>query len=388
MIDLSATGLGTWLQIVSAFAAVQFVASALKNFRAARRLVPIGSVTPTMVEKYKTVPVCFAGSENRLTRTILWAYSRLWLGRKAKKQAFVCDNVVFLDEDGAALVRDRPLSAGQRVRIRVAVGESDSHVYRSAKRSAVGNELLLAVAFRRSDMTEYEEYVRCISVRARCRRVPEEGADVPKSLLEWQVMDPAGIGDRTDSRLAWSEVPQSALWLFSREVCDDKNGRVLPSDRLELPGLGIVYAYGSTKWKGLGSLCVKIVNCVLALRIASIVDSALADGSTDSVRAYPLTSVLMLLLLSKVTISVLPRRFKIGVPVMQEATKLPSIFLPNTVERKLLWHGSTRRSLALGNNIRRAELWRQLRFDYWEPFWQWIQLWFRRLPSIGKFGSR
>ena len=238
MIELNATELGTWLQIVSAFAAVQFVASALKNFRAARRLVPIGSVDPTMVEKYKTVPVCFVGSDNRLTRIILWVYSRMWLGRKAKKQAFVCDHVFFFDEDGAALVRDRSLSAGQRVRIRVAVGESDSHVYRSAKRCAVGNELLLAVAFRASDMTEYQEYVRCISVRARCRRVPEEGADVPKSLLEWQVMDPVGIGARTDSRLAWSEVPQSALWLFSREVCDDKNGRVLPSDRLELPGSG------------------------------------------------------------------------------------------------------------------------------------------------------
>ena len=388
MIDLNATELGTWLQIVSAFAAVQFVASALKNFRAARRLVPIGSVDPTMVEKYKTVPVCFVGSDNRLTRIILWVYSRMWLGRKAKKQAFVCDNVFFFDEDGAALVRDRSLSAGQRVRIRVAVGESDSHVYRSARRSAVGNELLLAVAFRASDMTGYQEYVRCISVRARCRRVPEEGADVPKSLLEWQVMDPVGIGARTDSRLAWSEVPQSALWLFSREVCDDKNGRVLPSDRLELPGSGIVYAYGSTRWKGLGSLCAKIVSCVLALRIASIVDSALAVGSTDSVRSYPLTSLLMLLLLFKATISVLPRRFKIGVPVMREATKLPPIFLSNTVDRKLLWHGSTRRSLALGDNIRRAEFWRQLRFDYWEPFWQWIQLWFRRLPSIGKVRPR
>ena len=85
MIELNATELGTWLQIVSAFAAVQFVASALKNFRAARRLVPIGSVDPTMVEKYKTVPVCFVGSDNRLTRIILWVYSRVWLGRKAKK---------------------------------------------------------------------------------------------------------------------------------------------------------------------------------------------------------------------------------------------------------------------------------------------------------------
>ena len=65
MIELNATELGTWLQIVSAFAALQFVASALKNFRAARRLVPIGSVDPTMVEKYKTVPVCFVGSDNR-----------------------------------------------------------------------------------------------------------------------------------------------------------------------------------------------------------------------------------------------------------------------------------------------------------------------------------
>ena len=388
MIDLDATELGTWLQIVSAFAAVQFVASALKNFRAARRLVPIGSVDPTMVEEHKTVPLCFAGSENRLTRIILWIYSRAWLGRKAKKQAFVCDNVFFFDEDGAALVRDRSLSAGHRVRIRVVVGESDSHVYRSARRSAVGNELLLAVVFRASNMTEYREHVRCISVRARCRRVPEEGADVPKSLLEWQVMDPGGIGAKSDSRLVWSEVPQSALWLFSREVCDDKNGRVLPSDRIELPGSGIAYAYGSTRWKGFGSLCVKIASCLLAIRIASMVDSALADGSTDSVESYPLTSLLMLLLLFKVIISVLPRRFKIGVPVMREATDLPPIFLSNTVERKLLWHGSTRRSLALGDNIRRAELWRQLRFDYWEPLWQWIYLWFRRLPSIPKFGSR
>ena len=388
MIDLDATELGTWLQIVSAFAAVQFVASALKNFRAARRLVPVGSVDPTMVEEHKTVPLCFAGSENRLTRIILWIYSRAWLGRKAKKQAFVCDNVFFFDEDGAALVRDRPLSAGHRVRIRVAVGESDSHVYRSARRSAVGNELLLAVVFRASNMTEYREHVRCISVRARCRRVPEEGADVPKSLLEWQVMDPGGIGAKSDSRLVWSEVPQSALWLFSREVCDDKNGRVLPSDRIELPGSGITYAYGSTRSKGFGSLCVKIASCLLVIRIASMVDSALADGSTDSVESYPLTSLLMLLLLFKVMISVLPRRFKIGVPVMREATDLPPIFLSNTVERKLLWHGSTRRSLAIGDNIRRAELWRQLRFDYWEPFWQWIYLWFRRLPSIPKFGSR
>ena len=82
----SSSALDAWLRVGSALLVAQFAINSLKGYRNARRLVPIGSITPAMIEDNETVPVCFLNSETRLLRTLLWLYGRFWVRQHSPKQ--------------------------------------------------------------------------------------------------------------------------------------------------------------------------------------------------------------------------------------------------------------------------------------------------------------
>ena len=372
----SGSSIDSWIQIGSAVAAAQLLANSLKNFRTARRLVPIGSISPSMIEECRTIPLCFVGSEHRLTRGLLWAYARLWIRRSSTKQAFLCDEITFSRAGGDPLPRVERLKPGNRVQATLAIGESVSHARRSAIRSAVGSELVLAIVSRTGHKDRYRRKARCITVRARSSPRQDGSTTLPTRRLEWEVINPTGVGARADARRTWERTPTSAVWLIAHETRDGKKdrGRIQSGQKLTVMPF---YASGSSPWPGFGSAVVRTVGRVglIGLFFAVLIRSEWAWNAA----ALWQYSALGILFYMNILIfrHVFSFAFKVKSPVMLSGQ--------GQNEFKLPWHGATTRSLALGDRLRKVALVEGLRFQFWEPTTTWIQSVYRRFDSVKRF---
>lgn len=356
------------LTLVAVFTAIQFVARSLRNLRDAIRLVPIGSIKPSMVREHKTVPLCFVGGTTVLANTFCYVYGRLWIRPRARKQAALCDGVVFFDGHNMLKPQFYNVEAGMLVQATLSRGENSRHVRRSARRSKVGNELILAILFQTMDKEEYAQQVRCISVRARARSTNYKTNILPPRVVEWEVIDPAGIGSSTDYMLKRREVPHDAFWLVSQEPQDEG----LAQARLGR----VFYPYGSTRWRGFLSLCLIILIEWLGFYAATFV-AILVAGIVDTqsiLRAIPVVLVVALWVYRIFRSAwewFVPERYRTQAPTARESVSVLGV--STSVHHRLEWHGSTRRSLAIGNRLRRVVFWQQVDFMYWRKLINWMK---------------
>ena len=169
--------------------------------------------------------------------------------------------------------------------------------------------------------------------------------------FEWPIIESSARGVRDDEFLSWNEVPPSALWLFSRYPYDTSVCRLPVLDESDIQHFKLPYAFGSTRLKGMFSaLVTALVRSMVFLVIVAI--------SADQSIAGPLrlaAATILVIWSLRLYRSMLLSRFKI---------RSPRVSFDNM---KVAWHGAARRSLALGDLIRRAELWRRLKYEYAEP---------------------
>lgn len=361
----SLLSLDSWLQIGSAVALVQLLMNSLKNFRTARRLVPIGNMCPSMIEECNAIPLCFVGSEKRLTRALLWLYARVWIRRSSTKQAFLCDAIEFLTEESNTLSPSVGLKPGDRVEATFALGESRSHARRSAVRSAVGSELVLAIVRRSDNRARYERQVRCVTVRAQGVPRSNGSTTLPSRTLQWQVINPTGVGSRADMRRSWESTPASAVWLVLHETLQARRDRELIQSGQGLPRVRPFYSSGSSPSSGFGLAFLRTVGRVssIGLFFAVLILSEW-DWSTLTAWRFGLLGILFYVnaLMFRHIFSF---AFRVKAPV-----HFPT---GSSQDTKLPWHGATTRSLALGDSRRRAGLAARLSFLYWEPTKSWIR---------------
>lgn len=305
-----------------------------------------------MVREYKTVPLCFVGSTTVLAHTLCYVYGRLWIRPRARKQAALCDGVVFLNGQNTRKPQLHNVEAGMLVQATLSRGENSRHVRRSARRSKVGNELILAILFPTIGGEEYEQQVRCVSVRARARSTHDKANIIPPRVIEWEVVDPAGIGSRTDYVLKRREVPHDAFWLVTQEPqaespVQSRLGRVF-------------YPYGSTRWRGSLSLCLIILIEWLSFVAATLVATfAFVFNHTQLILQIAPVALVMLLWIYRLIRNVgrwsAPDKFSAQAPSARQKVRFRGISM--SIFHKLEWHGSTRRSLSVGNRLRRVGFW-------------------------------
>ena len=357
------------LTFVAALTAAHFVASSLRNWRDAIRLVPIGSVAPSIIRDYKTVPLCFIGGETVLTYCLTYIYGRVWISPKARKQAALCDRIVFLNRDRTCRYQRSPIEPGMLIQATVAEGENSRHIHRSARRCIIGNELVLAMLFPMQSGERYQTPVRCITVRARARSGHDRSDIVPTRVIEWEVIDPTGIGANVDTSLEHNTVPHSAFWLVSRDTYGEgDSARAQSGSRF--------YSYGTDRRRGFLSWCVMVI-VKLSTLTAVVVAASIVSGNTktDSTIQIVLAAVLIVLVFKFIWHMVekeFPERLRVKAPNERQRVRVLWMWTA-TVYRELEWHGSTRRSLAVGNRIRRVGFWQQLYFMCWEPLIDWLR---------------
>ena len=360
------------LAVVGLFTALKFVASLLREWRDATRLVPIGSITPSMVSEYKTVPLCFVGSDTLLGKVITYIYGRLWIRPMARKQAVLCDRIVLLSSDRRHQPRHEAVKAGMIIQATLSEGEFSPHIRRSARRCNIGNELVLAMVFPTENRQGFESQVRCIAVRARARPARDRAGRVPSRVIDWEVIDPAGVGSRVDTLREWCDVPYSSFWLVSQET-----DRAFEPVR---PRLGrVFYAYGSSRPRGFVSLCVtsiiKFLPILLAYKVADIAEVAKSSPSIYLTLGLMSISLAMVFFYNVVRYVVARMSSEWVITMAPTVHKRLSAFgmWMTTLHHRLEWHGSTLRSLAVGNRLRGVDFWQQFRFTFWEPFVDWLR---------------
>lgn len=363
MLDSTSPDVVEWLQFIAILTSVHFVATLLRNIRTASRLVPIRSVSPAIVESYNTIPLTFVGSDSRITQSILRFYGRVWIRRKAIKQPFLCDEILIVAQDGTRCAWDRPVVAGDRIRVVLGIGESESHVYRSGRRSSNASELQLVMVFPDESGENFQDCVRSVHVTASGRPVADVGGVLLDREFEWLVIEPAALSADVDRELPWNEVPPSAVWLFCRHPYDENVCRLGEIDDADTQGLKLLYAYGSSRRSGLFALILTSVVRYLVFLTVAVFS---IDPSAPRPLQFAAALVLMVWLL-RIYRSTFLSRFKIKPPKLKSPEGLLGDFGLSFVDTSIAWHGSTKRSLAVGDRVRRAELWRQLHYEYWEP---------------------
>ena len=362
MIDLASPSVVEWLQLIALITSLQVMATLLRNTRNAGRLVPVRSVNPRIVSEHNTIPLRFAGSDGRIAQSLLRLYGRVWLSRKAIKQPFLCDEVLFCSANGDRYALDHPLEAGDLLQATLAVGESESHAFVSAKRSATGGELQLVVAFPNEEQIAYGTRVRSLYVSS--MRPLDDGEGVPLNReLEWRIVEPSALDARLDQWIPWSEVPPSALWLFARCPYDELVCQMPRVDEGDFQRNRLSYAFGSSKLKGLSSLL--LTGLVRGLSILILLGTLLDPYAARPLRLVSLAVLLVWTL--RTYRSTFFSRFKIRAPHIREPLGIMGALGLSFENTPVAWHGSARRSLAIGDMIRKAELWRQLHYEYWEP---------------------
>ncbi len=370
------TDLADLLAVVAIFTGIHFIASSLRNWRDAIRLVPIGSIDPEMVKKHGTVPLCFAGGNTLLMHLLAKTYGRLFITPKAKKQAVLCDNIAFIERDRSYQYRQNPVHAGMIIQTKTAEGENSYHVRKSARRCTIGNELALALLLPSEDGECFQTSVRCITVRARARTNSDDTSIVPNRTIEWEVVDPAGIGAETDTRLSADKVPLSAFWLVSLDHDSDISE---PNPKLR----NFFYPYGSNRLRGFASYIVLTVSKLTLAILAIGTWAILADSSFDSAVEISAVILMLYILYRLFRMSFkddLPERRKLQAPRFKKKLLMFGRFKSSTY-LNLEWHGSTRRSLAIGDRIRRVAFWQQFKFNHWEPFMDRLKTFMDRLKK-------
>ena len=367
------------LTLFAVLAAVQFAARSLRNIRDAKRLVPIGGVTPSMVREHKTVPLCFMGGETLLASVVTYCYGKLWIGPKARKQAALCDRIVFLDRDDTPLDPDRPVVAGTVVQVVLSEGEDWRHIRRSARRCRRGMELILALLLPTEGGARYTKQVRCVAVRSRARSVFDtpNGEDVTR-VIEWEVIDPVGLRMSTDVSLERHQVPPSAFWLVSKVEPDEARPVRQKFDT-------VAYAYGSNRMRGLVAWCATSLVRLLLI-MAGVVGVGVVVGVGTNVFPAQL-SVLVLLQGAGLLVIVMvwqAAQFLLGYKIILYGVRRIAAAIRSSAQEptgrravyRSPWHGATRRSLAVGDQIRRVSFWQRVRFLRWEPLvlWPWRAL--------------
>lgn len=356
------------LAVVAIFTGIHFVFSSLRNWRDAVRLVPIGSLTPDMINEYKTIPLCFAGGDTLLMSILSKSYGRFLINPQSKKQAVLCETIAKLKGDRSNQLLDHNVAAGTLIQAKVAEGENSHHIRKCARRCTIGNELVLAILLPTVDGHHFRTTVRCITVRARGRAVKDNTSNIPSRIIEWEVIDPAGIGARADLELTIDQVPLDAFWLICGSNTHESESR---PTKLTNP----FYPYGSSKIRGFLSWVVTHVSKITLLSSSVIVLSVVVDDS-DIGAAIQLVWLFIFayvgyMCLRNIIKDELPQKLKLQAPKIRRRTSFLGLFKISTYQ-KLDWHGSTRRSLAIGDRIRRVGFWQQFYFVCWEPLQDWF----------------
>lgn len=335
------------------------------RLRQARTLVPINDLKPSDIRECKTVPLAFAQAPDPLIRRIRSIYKLFFMGSRAPKQPFACESIMMFGRNTLPIPHGTPLTAGDTIRIILDSGESGTHLLRSASLSSSVPDLLLAVVMPNTATDTFQQAIRCIWVRhpATLESTLRQGPE--STMLEWKVITPSIVGASPDYELERSLVPGDAIWLYiedqSRPPLARGSATAIPMSWItRLPS-----AYGCTWSRGLLSLTVKTLSVALlmylAIRYGSILDWIIINAPLFGLLVVAAVLGLVVYVTRRITPPWLrrlwPAMFGIESPFIMDRPKFAISDNCDLIAKRLLWYGSSRRALAIGDHFRKVARW-------------------------------
>ncbi|MDE0495982.1 MAG: hypothetical protein OXH86_01380 [Acidimicrobiaceae bacterium] len=122
--------------IAIAVALVEFLVRGLREWQAARRIVPIATLDAHVVEEWGLVPTQFAGSRSRVVRALLGLYGFLLVTPRTRKSVFLCTAVSGAGESDEIV--GGGYGPGGDVRIVLADGERAASFVKALRRGGSG----------------------------------------------------------------------------------------------------------------------------------------------------------------------------------------------------------------------------------------------------------
>lgn len=198
--------------------------------------------------------------------------------------------------------------------------------------------------------------------------------------VEWEIIAARVQRGQMCSQQGRRLLPNSTLQLFTREVfakCESSDR----SDRISrIPGLGLVYAFGATRLGGFATLLFRTAALIYLIfkldEIAPFLDH-ISLFLPDKLGNLILTMFLVAIIYG---IWFAWNRSKIKPPTMKDEPLWPiPLISDDEVDWDVLWDGSTKRALELGNRICRTGLWSALWFRYLEKVPALLKKWLRSI---------
>lgn len=196
------------LQIFAAVAAVQLVLAAYREWRAARRIVPVGVLDVESYEAYGCVPTQFAGSRYWVVRAVLAVWGFFVVRPKSPKQVFAACGIVGV-RDGEP-IDYRELAPRDHLMVMLDEGEHPKAFDRSMRRGVIS--FYRTVAVREMSNSEAGEYAHCVTVRAQGMRV-RVGGQAGELWMAFEVTSPSPRSNGRSGRLALSDLPEDVVEL-------------------------------------------------------------------------------------------------------------------------------------------------------------------------------
>ena len=343
--------------------------SQIRRVRRACTLVPIGSATPDWVRFHHGMPLRFVGDSSAFLDSLARWYGRTVLPRHAPKNAFVAlrSDVEFrdggflsdLDRDAAAEIDFIP---GDRVIVALAPGESVSHLNSVLRKHSQRGLVRLAFADEITGQNSYTEHAASVWVRGRCVEIDFEEHGMPLSVVKFDIVEPDTSDGAVEEAVIWRDVVSERLVFFN--TVPDPGWLEEPSRS------GLVWApsrflcsFGSRFTTGAASAALRAA-LMTALVGGPIVALTHWPGETEPSLGTQLavSAPAYAWLLFKLREAVFPGR-QVEPPCLRTWGRRVGLTRLRLVTWRM-WHGSSRRCLAIGDRLRNRCLWLTFRFRY------------------------
>ncbi|WP_420623308.1 hypothetical protein [Candidatus Poriferisodalis sp.] len=193
--------------IAGAVAAVEILIRGLREWQAARRIVPIATLDAQVVEEWGVVPTQFAGSRFRIVRALLGVYGFLFVTPRTRKSVFLCKAVTGMRDESE--IGCGALGPGDHLRVVLDDGERAASLVKALRRGGSGGYRTVAVRDLDDDQAQGE--AQCVTVRTSGKFMLADEGDRNPAWLRFDAVAAAPRSRFQNGSAALGDVPEDAL---------------------------------------------------------------------------------------------------------------------------------------------------------------------------------
>ena len=205
-------------EVTGAIALVGLLFGGLREWRAARRIVPIAGLDAKVIAEHECVPTQFAGSKYRSVVALVVAFGFLFVKPNTRKQAFWAQSAIGMRS--GCEIASTEIRAGDKLRVVLENGERPNTFVKSLKRGSSGGYRTIAI--RDLDDPQMKLHAHCVTVRTRGMYAPTVLDGRVPQWMQYDVVVEAPRSGFPNGKAALSDLPDDAMHLVITTDADQR----------------------------------------------------------------------------------------------------------------------------------------------------------------------